>query len=99
MNDKVYTRIVCSNDEYTGSIFVNDEPLTIDEVCDLLNEQQKAITTLVVKQFSMIDEFIEEPVSEVEQLKQKIAELELVIKGLNYALKYIKKIDVEVEVE
>jgi len=35
---------------------------------------------------------------ENKQLKQRINELELLNDGLNYALKYIKKIDVEIEV-
>lgn len=38
MTEKRFTRIVCSNDEYTGSLYCNDEPLKIDEVCKLLNE-------------------------------------------------------------
>ena len=35
---------------------------------------------------------------ENEQLKQRIAELELLNDGLNYALKNIRKIDVEIDV-
>ena len=38
MTAKRFTRIVCSNDEYTGSLYCNDEPLKIEEVCGLLNE-------------------------------------------------------------
>ena len=41
MTLKEFTRIVCSNDEYTGSLYCNDEPLKIDEVCKLLNELHK----------------------------------------------------------
>lgn len=35
---------------------------------------------------------------ENEQLKQRISELELLNDGLNHALKYIKRIDVEIDV-
>lgn len=38
MNDKRFTRIICSNDEYTGSLYCYDEPLKIETVCDMLNE-------------------------------------------------------------
>ena len=38
MTNKRFTRIICSNDEYTGSLYCNDEPLKIDTVCNLLNE-------------------------------------------------------------
>ena len=38
MTAKRFTRIICSNDEYTGSLYCNDEPLKIEEVCTLLNE-------------------------------------------------------------
>ena len=38
---KRFTRIVCSNDEYTGSLFCDDEPLKIDAVCTLLNENEQ----------------------------------------------------------
>lgn len=38
MIEKRFTRIICSNDEYTGSLYCNDEPLKIDTVCDLLNK-------------------------------------------------------------
>ena len=32
MTAKRFTRIICSNDEYTGSLYCNDEPLKIEEV-------------------------------------------------------------------
>jgi len=35
---KRFTRVICSNDEYTGSLYCNDDPLKIEEVCTLLNE-------------------------------------------------------------
>lgn len=41
MTEKRFTRIVCSNDEYTGSLFCDDEPLKIDAVCTLLNENEQ----------------------------------------------------------
>ena len=36
---------------------------------------------------------------ENKELKHRVAELELLNDGLNYALKYIRKIDVEIDVE
>jgi len=38
---KRFTRVICSNDEYTGSLYCNDEPLKIDTVCTLLNENEQ----------------------------------------------------------
>ena len=43
---KRFTRVICSNDEYTGSLYCNDEPLMIEEVCNLLNELHEENTYL-----------------------------------------------------
>ena len=46
MTEKPFTRIICSNDEYTGSLYCNDEPMKIDDVCTVLNEQSETIHQL-----------------------------------------------------
>ena len=43
---KRFTRIICSNDEYTGSLYCNDEPLKIEQVCELLNENEQLKQTI-----------------------------------------------------
>ena len=46
MTEKRFARIICVNDEYTGSLFCDDEPLKIDDVCTLLNKQDEEIAEL-----------------------------------------------------
>ena len=43
MNNQRFTRIICANDEYTGSIYEWDEPVRIDKVCDKLNQFDKRL--------------------------------------------------------
>lgn len=43
-------------------------------------------------------DYLNEVTHENKELKHRIAELELLNDGLNYALKYIRKIDVEIDV-
>lgn len=43
-------------------------------------------------------DYLNEVTHENKELKQRVAELELLNDGLNYALKYIKKIDVEIDI-
>ena len=47
----------------------------------------------------IICDLLNELHEENHQLRNRIKELELLNNGLNYALKYIKKIDVEVDIE
>lgn len=61
MTAKRFTRIICSNDEYTGSLYCNDEPLKIEEVCTLLNElheenqQQKTFLKSLREELQLAD--------------------------------------------
>ena len=47
---------------------------------------------------SLVTKLLNRFAEENEQLKQRISELELLNDGLNYALKNIRKIDVEIDV-
>ena len=56
--NKRFTRIICSNDEYTGSLYCNDEPIKIDTVCNLLNELNDENTELKHYNEAYADEIV-----------------------------------------
>lgn len=70
--------------------------------------QENQVHDKICHKFMNIDETVEhmnnqywkykQLKKENEQLKQRISELELLNDGLNYALKNVKKVDVEIDV-
>ena len=74
------------------------------KVCDLLNalheenEQIRDVNAQCCNDYSAMRRDVLRYKEENEQLKQRITELELLNDGLNYALKNIRKIDVEIDV-
>lgn len=66
----------------------------VDTAGTLIDIQTRDIFDYVSDVCPLLNELSEEN----KQLKQRISELELLNDGLNYALKNIKKIDVEIDV-
>lgn len=73
-----------------------------EEFVDYLNnvtcEYERLRGTMENSECILCTEINEDLEKENKRLKQRVAELELLNDGLNYALKYIRKIDVEIDI-
>jgi len=105
MTENTRFELIWETDEMCN-VFDNDvvSTLSVEEVCDLLNEYDRRCNRWVSennrlkKEIILIEKRADKVYNENEQLKQRITELELLNDGLNYALKNIRKIDVEIDV-
>ena len=73
-----------------------------EEFVDYLNnvtcEYERLRGSMENSECILCTEINEDLEKENKRLKQRVAELELLNDGLNYALKYIRKIDVEIDI-
>ena len=81
MNDNRFTRIVCSNDEYTGSLYEWDEPVKIDKICDKLNQFDKRLKdkdALLQKQLAIsqnLNKQLAEKEKEIHNIKRTLDDM------------------------
>ena len=86
---RIESERICNT--YSIHIFKGDE--VIFEVCNW-----NSLSSMHKRECEEFVNYLNNVTKENKRLKERVAELELLNDGLNYALKNIKKIDVEIDV-